>query len=71
MQELIITPAQQIEDAQLRVLRNSQFYGLMTDESTDVSITKELFLYGRFIYEERDALLISLMDASKKQFDPI
>ena len=42
IQELVITLAQQIEDSQLHALRTSPFYGLMIDESTDVSITKQL-----------------------------
>ena len=51
IQELVITLAQQIEDSQLHALRTSPFYGLMIDESTDVSITKQLVLYGRYISE--------------------
>eukprot|EP00731_Ephydatia_muelleri_P010172 Em0005g758a len=51
IQELVITLAQQIEDSQLHALRTSPFYGLMIDESTDVSITKHLVLYGRYISE--------------------
>ena len=46
VQELVITLAQQIEDSQLHALRTGQFYGLMIHESTDVSITKQLVLYG-------------------------
>lgn len=81
VQELVITLAQQIEDSQLHVLCDSQFYGIMTDEGTDVSITKQLVLYmadtslkwvshAVLFY----VLLISLMEqlsALKKPFEPI
>ena len=42
---------QQIEDSQLQALRTSPFYGLTIEESTDVSITIQLVLYGRYTSE--------------------
>ena len=47
IQELVITLAQQIEDSQLHALCTSPFYGLMIDESTDVSILNSLFCMAR------------------------
>ena len=51
VQELVGILAQQIEDAQLAALSRSLFYGLMIDESTDISVTKQLVLYGRYVTE--------------------
>ena len=47
VQELLGILAQQIEDDRLAALSNSQFYGLMIDESTDISVVKQLVLYGQ------------------------
>lgn len=44
IQELVGILAQQIEDAQMEAFSRSLFYGLMIDESTDIS--KQLVLYG-------------------------
>ena len=46
---LVITLTQQIEGFQLRVLSKNEFYGLMIEESTDISITKQLVWYGLYI----------------------
>ena len=51
VQELVGILAQQIEHAQLQVLSNSRFYGLMIDESTDISVLKQLVLHGRYVSE--------------------
>ena len=51
VQELVQLLAQQIEDAQLKAVNCSMFYGLMIDESTDISVTKQLVLYGRYVSE--------------------
>ena len=51
VQELVGILAQQIEHAQLQVLSNSHFYGLMIDESTDISVLKQLVLHGRYVSE--------------------
>ena len=51
VQELVQLLAQQIEDAQLKAVTCSMFYGLMIDESTDISVTKQLVLYGRYVSE--------------------
>ena len=50
-QELVGILAQQIEDAQLAAFSHSPFYGLMVDESTDISVTKQLVLYGQYVSE--------------------
>lgn len=49
VQELVEILAWQIEDAQLEVVARSLFYGLMIDEGTDISVTKQLVLYGRYV----------------------
>ena len=51
VQELVGILARQIEDAQLAALSHSLFYGFMIDESTDISVTKQLVLYGRYVTE--------------------
>ena len=51
VQELVEILAQQIEDAQLAALARNSFYGLMIDESTDILVTKQLVLYGRYVAE--------------------
>lgn len=51
VQELLSILAQQIEDDQLAALSNSQFHGLMIDESTDISVVNQLVLYGRYVNE--------------------
>jgi len=38
----------QIEAVQLKSLLNSLYYSLMVDETTDISIVKEMVLYTRF-----------------------
>ena len=46
MEELVQLLSQQIEDAQLKAVGCSMFYGLMihTNESIDISVTKQLDL---------------------------
>ena len=51
VQELVQLLARQIEDSQLEDVASSLFYGLMTDESTDISVTKQLVLYGWYVTE--------------------
>jgi hypothetical protein len=51
VQELVGILAQQIEHAQLQALSNSRFYGLMIDESTDISVLKQLVLHGPYVSE--------------------
>ena len=34
---------------QLKALLNSPFYSLMVDETTDISVVKEMVLYARFL----------------------
>jgi len=51
IQELVGILAQQIEDAQMEAFSHSLFYGLMIDESTDISVTKQLVLYGWYVNE--------------------
>ncbi len=51
VQELVGILAQQIEDTQLAALTRSLFYGWMIYESTDISVTKQLVLYGRYVTE--------------------
>ena len=40
VQEMVEILAGQIESAQLQAVADSQFFGLMIDESTDISVTK-------------------------------
>lgn len=49
IQELVGILAQPIEDAQMEAYSHSLFYGLMIDESTDISVTKQLVLYGWYV----------------------
>ena len=42
VQELVGIVAQHIKDAQLAAFSQILFYGLMIDESTDISVTKQL-----------------------------
>lgn len=44
--------AHQIENKQLGALSNSRFYALMIEESTDISVTKQLVIYGRYVSEK-------------------
>ena len=50
-QELVQLLAQQIESAQLKAVGCSMFYGLMIDESTNISVTKQLVLFGWYVCE--------------------
>ncbi len=47
VQELVGTLTQRIEEIQLAALSQS-LYGLLLYESTDISVTKQLVLYGRY-----------------------
>ena len=38
-----------IEEVQLRALLSSPYFSLMVDETTDISIMKEMVLYARFV----------------------
>ena len=51
VQELVWLLAQQIEDSQLEAVASSLFYGLMIDENTDIAVTKQLVIYGRYVSE--------------------
>ena len=51
VQELVHILAQQIEDGPSESVARSLFYGLMIDASTDISVTKQLILYGRYVSE--------------------
>ncbi|XP_070533136.1 zinc finger MYM-type protein 1-like [Ptychodera flava] len=48
IQELVQVMADQISREQMNKLNGSLYIGLMCDESTDISVTKELVLYGRY-----------------------
>ena len=52
MQEILETLGHQIEKRQVAALLNSRVYALMIDESTDISVTKQLVIYGRYISDE-------------------
>ena len=54
VQEMVEILAGQIENAQLQAVADSQFFGLMIDESTDISVTKQLVLYGRYVSDSGD-----------------
>ena len=51
IQDFLSTMASQVEEETLRHLMDSPYIGLMCDESTDISVLKQLVLYGRFIDE--------------------
>lgn len=64
VQEVVGILADQIENAQVSAMSHSQYYGLMIDESTDISTTKQLVLYGRYINQEGDpsSAFLKIMD---------
>ena len=62
VQELVELLAHQIEEAQMTAFSHSPFYGLMIDESTDISITKQLVLYERYVNEVDEPLLSFFKD---------
>ena len=47
--ELLQCLSQVIEASILSSMRDSAFYALMTDESTDIAVLKQLFLLGRYV----------------------
>lgn len=53
-QELVQLLAQQIEDSQLEAVASSLFYGLMIDETTDISVMKQLVIYGWYASESSE-----------------
>ena len=48
-QEFLEVMSDHIESVQLKALLNSPFYSLMVDETTDISVVKEMILYARFL----------------------
>ena len=65
LQEMLETLAHQIEDEQLAAfLQNSRYYALMIDESTDISVLKQLVIYGRYISGKGEpcAMFLKLQD---------
>lgn len=44
--------SQQIEQSVLEKVHGSRAMGLMVDESTDISVTKELSLYARVLFKD-------------------
>ena len=54
IQEVVGILASPIENSQVTALSRSTYYGLMIDESTDISVTKQLVLYGRYVNEQGD-----------------
>ena len=48
-QEFLQVMSDQIESVQLKALLSSPYYSIMVDETTDISIVKEMALYARFI----------------------
>ena len=74
VQELVGILAQQIEDAQLAAFSHSPFYGLMVDESTDISVTKQLVLYGRYVSESGEShstflRIVDLVDGTAERIE--
>ena len=64
IQEVVGILASQIENSQVTALSRSTYYGLMIDESTDISVTKQLVLYGRYVNEQGDPVstLLKMID---------
>ena len=59
VQELVHILAQQIEDSQLVAVAHSPFYGLMIDESTDISVTKHLAYMGGIFLKQVSHIALS------------
>ena len=39
-----------VEDEQFSALRSSRFFSLLTDESSDISVKKQLVLVARYLF---------------------
>ena len=48
-QEFLHVMSGHIEEVQLRALLSSPYFSLMVDETTDISVMKEMVLYARFV----------------------
>lgn len=71
--EFLQTLSLQIEDDMLQGLASSSYFSLMTDESTDISVLKQLVLVARYLLPTGDVtilaswpLLTYLMELLKK-----
>ena len=53
--EFLQTLSIQIEEDSLKALASSPYFSLMTDESTDIAVVKQLVLVGRYILPTGDA----------------
>ena len=77
MQELVQPLAQEIEDSQLDAVASSLFYGLMIDERTDISVTKQLVLYGWYAYESSEPCsstflrVVDLVDGTAEHIEEV
>ncbi len=74
VQELVELMAHQIEEAQMTAFFCSPFYGLMIDESTDISVTKQLVLYWRYVNEAGEPCstylrIVDLMDGTAERIE--
>ena len=55
VQEFLDVLASQIEIDQHKDISSSQYISLMTDETTDIAVVKELVLYARYLAPESGA----------------
>ena len=53
MQEAVSSLGEVISGCIFNEIRDSQFFALMADETTDVAVIKEVIVYARFLSKQR------------------
>jgi hypothetical protein len=56
IQEMVSSMGQLIREDKLQELRGSPSFSLLIDETTDVSILKQLIIYGRYMSSNNQVL---------------